>query len=275
MIKHSLAVLPSIVMSLVFVQKKGPIATVSLNRPDKRNAMRFALLRELIVVAKHIKKDKSIRVVILAGHGSAFSAGIDLSDLNDPKNAAFAAWELLKPNQSLFQKAFLVWQDLPIPVIAALHGHCLGAGMQLALAADVRISTPDCKLAIMESRWGLVPDMGITRTLKGLVPLDVAKELTLTARVLSGTDAKTLGLVTHLAADPLVAAEALAAELLTRSPDALLAAKRVLNAMEHQPRRALRLEKLWQLKLILGKNSKIARKKDKNPALEFAPRQFD
>jgi enoyl-CoA hydratase/carnithine racemase len=275
MIEHSLAVLPSIVMSLVFVQKKGPIATVSLNRPDKRNAMSFALLRELIVVAKHIKKDKSIRVVILAGHGSAFSAGIDLSDLNDPKNAAFAAWELLKPTQSLFQKAFLVWQDLPIPVIAALHGHCLGAGMQLALAADVRISTPDCKLSIMESRWGLVPDMGITRTIKGLVPLDVAKELTLTARVLSGTDAKTLGLVTHLAADPLVAAEALAAELLTRSPDALLAAKRVLNAMEHQPRRALRLEKLWQLKLILGKNSKIARKKDKNPALEFAPRQFD
>jgi enoyl-CoA hydratase/carnithine racemase len=275
MIEHSLAVLPSIVMSLVFVQKKGSIATVSLNRPDKRNAMSFALLRELIVVAKHIKKDKSIRVVILAGHGSAFSAGIDLSDLNDPKNAAFAAWELLKPTQSLFQKAFLVWQDLPIPVIAALHGHCLGAGMQLALAADVRISTPDCKLSIMESRWGLVPDMGITRTIKGLVPLDVAKELTLTARVLSGTDAKTLGLVTHLAADPLVAAEALAAELLTRSPDALLAAKRVLNAMEHQPRRALRLEKLWQLKLILGKNSKIARKKDKNPALEFAPRQFD
>jgi enoyl-CoA hydratase/carnithine racemase len=263
------------IMSLVFVQKKGPIATVSLNRPDKRNAMSFALLRELIVTAKHIKKDKSIRVVILTGNGAAFSAGIDLSDLNDPKKALFAAWELLKPNQSLFQKAFLVWQDLPVPVIAAVHGHCLGAGMQLALAADVRISTPDCHLSIMESRWGLVPDMGITRTLKGLVPLDIAKELTLTARILSGTDAKTLGLVTHLAADPLVAAEALAAELLTRSPDALLAAKRVLNAMEHQPRRALRLEKLWQLKLILGKNSKIARKKDKNPALEFSPRQFN
>jgi enoyl-CoA hydratase/carnithine racemase len=262
-------------MSLVFVQKKGAIATVQLNRPDKRNAMSFDLLRELVRVAERIKKDKSIRVVILTGAGAAFSAGIDLGDLNNPKNSAFAAWELIKPGQSLFQKAFLIWQSLPVPVIAALHGHCLGAGMQLALAADIRVSTPDCKLSIMESRWGLVPDMGITQSLRGLVPIDVAKELTLTARVLDGSEAQALHLVTHVAADPLAKAEQLAQELLTRSPDALLAGKRVLHAMEHQPRRALRLEKLWQLKLILGKNSKIARKKDKNPQVEFAPRQFD
>ncbi|MFA9203886.1 MAG: crotonase/enoyl-CoA hydratase family protein, partial [Flavobacteriales bacterium] len=189
-------------MPLVFVAKKGGLATVQLNRPDKRNAMSFALLRELIVVADRLKRDKSIRAIILTGAGSSFSAGIDLSDLNSPKNAAFAAWELLKPGQSLFQKAFLVWQTMPVPVIAALHGHCLGAGMQLALAADIRISTPDCQLSIMESRWGLVPDMGITQTLRGLVPVDVAKELTLSGRIFSGTEAKTLGVVTHLSADP-------------------------------------------------------------------------
>ncbi len=262
-------------MSLVFLEKKGGIATVSLNRPDKRNAMSFALLRELIAVARRIRADKSIRVVILAGAGSSFSAGIDLKDLNNPRNGLLAAWELLKPGQSLFQKAFLIWQDLPVPVIAALHGHCYGAGMQLALAADVRISTPDCQLSIMESRWGLVPDMGLTQTLRGLVPLDVAKELTLTGRVLDGTEAQALGLVTHVDADPLHKAQQLALEMANRSPDALLAGKRVLNAMTHQPDRALRLEKRWQLKLIFGKNSKLARRRDKDTSVQFQPRQFD
>lgn len=261
-------------MSLVFLQKKGAIATVQLNRPEKRNAMSFALLRELVATAHKIRKDKSIRVVILTGVGESFSSGIDLSDLNNKKNTAFALWELIKPGQSLFQKAFLIWQELPVPVIAALHGHCIGAGMQLALAADIRIATPTCKLSIMESRWGLVPDMGLTQTLKGIVPLDVAKELTMTARMLSGKEAEKLHLVTHLATDPLAAAETLAQELLTRSPDALLAGKRVLDAMQHQPHRALRLEKIWQLKLLLSKNRQIAMRKDKKPELEFQPRQF-
>lgn len=261
-------------MSLDII-RDGAIVTVALNRPTKRNAMSFELLRELVKTAKVLKKDKSIRAIILAGHGEAFSAGIDLADLNSPKNSAYAAWELIKPGQSIFQKAFLIWQTMPVPVIAALHGHCLGAGMQLALAADFRIATKDCKLSIMESRWGLVPDMGLTQSLAGLVPLDVAKELTMTARMFSGEEAQRLGLVTHLADDPILAAKALAAEFVTRSPDAVLAGKRVLNAMVLQPQKALRLEKIWQLKLILGKNSRIARSKDKKPELNFSPRQFD
>ena len=165
-------------MSLVFLQKKGAIATVQLNRPEKRNAMSFVLLRELMATANKIRNDKSIRVVILTGVGESFSAGIDLTDLNSKKNAIVAVWELLKPGQSLFQKAFLVWRDLPVPVIAALHGHCLGAGMQLALAADIRIATPTCKLSIMESRWGLVPDMGLTQTLKGIIGIHLLNDLT-------------------------------------------------------------------------------------------------
>src|SRR5690606_1480876 len=123
-------------MSLVRLEKNNGIATVTLKRPDKRNAMSFALLRELVSLAQKIKQDKSIRCVILTGEAQVFSAGIDLADLNNPKNRAFAAWELLCPGQSLFQKAFLIWQELPVPVIAALEGYCFGAGMQLALAAD-------------------------------------------------------------------------------------------------------------------------------------------
>lgn len=250
------------------------IATVTLNRPDKRNAMSFALLQELVKTAKKIKNNKKIRCVIITGSANVFSAGIDLNDLNNPKNTAYAAWELIKPGQSLFQKAFLVWQDLPVPVISAIESFCFGAGMQLALASDIRIAHPKTKLSIMESRWGLVPDMGLTRSLKGLIGLDLAKELTLTARIFDGHYAKEIGLVTHLDDQPLQRAQTLAQELIQRSPDALLAAKRVLDAMEHNPKRALRLEKLWQLRLIIGKNSSLARKKDKHPETSFLPRQY-
>ena len=133
-------------MALLRVEKNHGIATVYLNRPEKRNAMSFALLKELVATAKKIEKDRSIRCVILTGEAQVFSAGIDLSDLNNPKNTAFAAWELIKPGQSLFQKAFLIWQNLPIPVIAAIEGYCFGAGMQLALAADIRIATPTTQM---------------------------------------------------------------------------------------------------------------------------------
>ena len=261
-------------MALVSIEVNDGIATVSLNRPEKRNAMSFDLLRELVKVAEKIKKDRSIRCVVLTGEAQVFSAGIDLSDLNDPKNKFYAAWELVKPGQSLFQKAFLIWQELPVPVIAAVEGFCFGAGMQLALAADIRIAHPDTQMSIMESRWGLVPDMGLTRSLKGLIGIDLAKELSLTARIFDGNYAQQIGLVTHLDQQPLSKALSLAQEMQQRSPDALVAVKRVLDAMQNTPNKALRLEKIWQLKLLLGKNSILARKKDKNPEVQFQPRQY-
>lgn len=261
-------------MDLLRVEKSQGIVTVSLNRPDKRNAMSFALLHALVKTAKEIKKDRSVRCVILTGEAQVFSAGIDLKDLNAPKNTAYAAWELIKPGQSLFQKAFLIWQELPVPVIAAIEGYCFGAGMQLALAADIRIAHPATQMSIMESRWGLVPDMGLTRSIKGIIGLDLAKELTLTGRIFNAQYAKEIGLVTHLNEHPLQHANDIAQELLQRSPDALMAAKQVLDAMEHQPKKSLRLEKMWQLKLLLGKNSRLARQKDKNPDVVFLPRQY-
>ncbi len=189
----------------------------------------------------------------MTGEAQVFSAGIDLSDLNNPKNSAFAIWELVKLWTKPFPKAFLIWQNLPVPVIAALEGYCFGAGMQLALAADIRIAHPDTKMSIMESRWGLVPDMGLTCSLKGLIGVDLAKELTLTARVFDGNYAKDIGLVTHLSENPLEKANAIASEMLQRSPDALTAAKRVLDAMEHQPEKSLRLEKSGNLNYYLVK----------------------
>lgn len=260
--------------NLVETHVEHGFATVRLNRPDKRNAMSFDLLRELRATARALARDRRLRAVVLAGAGESFSAGIDLAELGNARNRAFAFWELLKPGQSLFQQAFTLWQQLPVPVIAVLHGHCYGAGMQLALAADIRVAAPDCKLSIMEARWGLVPDMGLTRTLRGLVSVDVAKELVFSARVFDGMEAKTLGLASHIADDPMAKARELASEFASRSPDAVLAGKRVLDAMVHAPGRSLRLEKWWQLKLLLGRNFAIARRRDKSPDLPYEPRQY-
>lgn len=251
------------------------ILTVTLNRPQKKNAMSFMMVNELITLAARISKDKSLRAVILNGAAGTFCAGIDLGDLNNPKNQAYAFWELIKPWQSLFQRVCLVWRELPIPVIAVLEGHCIGAGLQLALACDVRISHPDCKLSVMEAKWGLVPDMGLTQSALGVVRADVLKELAMSARVLDGQTAKQLGFVTHCSESALADAQALAHELAARSPDAVLASKRIVNAMYQQSSGTLYQEKMWQLKLMFGRNRKLALKKAKDTGIEFAKRQFN
>lgn len=257
------------------IERQADIVHISINRPAKKNALNFDTLRELIACANRLKKDRSIRAIIIQGEGEIFSSGIDLSDLNSPKQKLFASWQLLKPTQSLFQKACLIWQEMPVPVIAVIEGYCFGAGLQLALACDLRISAKDAQFSIMESRWGLVPDMGITHSLKSLVPLDIAKKLTWQAERINAETALEYGLITEIAENPLHHAQQLAEQLSQHSPDAILAGKRVLNAMLHQPSYSLYTEKWWQLKLLIGKNSQIARKKAKNQALKFIKRQYD
>ena len=260
------------------VKVSDNILTLTLHRPQKKNAMSFEMMHELITVAKHISRDKKLRAVIINGAEGSFCTGIDLKDLNQPKNQAYALWQLIKPKQSLFQRVCLVWRELPIPVIAVLEGHCIGAGLQLALACDIRISSPDCKLSIMEAKWGLVADMGITQSALGVVRADVLKELAMSARIIDAKEAQRLGLVSHCTDAPLTQALVLAAELAERSPDAVLASKRVINAMYQQSSITLYQEKLWQVKLMLGRNRKLALKKAKdqakNTAIKFAKRQF-
>lgn len=248
--------------------------TVTLNRPHKKNAMSFQVVNELIALAGRIRKDQTIRAVILNGAGDTFCAGIDLGDLNHPKNKAFAFWELVKPWQSAFQRVCLVWRDLPVPVIAVLEGYCIGAGLQLALASDVRVSHPDCQLSIMEAKWGLVPDMGLTQSAFGVVREDVLKELAMSARIIDAHEAHALGLVSHCSDNPLEQAKQLASEFSERSPDAVLASKRIINAMHHQPATTLYKEKVWQLKMMLSRNRKLALRKAKQASTSFGKRQF-
>ncbi|MDO5650630.1 MAG: crotonase/enoyl-CoA hydratase family protein [Moraxella sp.] len=248
------------------------ILTITLARPAKKNAMNFAMMRELISVAKHAKQDKSLRAIIITG-GTDFCSGLDLAVFGSPTSMAIAAFELIKPTPSLFQEVCLIWQSLPIPVIAVIDGVCLGAGLQLALGADMRISSPQARFAILEAKWGLVADMGLTHTAQG-IRADTLKELAMSARLINSDTAYTSGLITHIHDEPMTQALVLATEFSQRSPDAVLAAKRLVNGMHKINTWALYQEKLWQLKLIAGYNRTLAIKKAKDNSLSFIKRQF-
>ena len=245
----------------VRVEIRDQIAYATLARPDKYNGLDMPMMRALAATAKRLRADRDVRAVILSGDGPAFCAGLDFTAVAKDQRGFLLSGLKVPGGLNLFQRACWNWRELPVPVIAVLHGHCYGGGMQLALAADFRIATPDCQLSIMEGKWGLIPDMTGSVTLRELLPMDVAKRLTMTAETFSGARALELGLVTEVADDPLKAAEALATELLARSPDALAATKTLLHrTWSRAPRWAFWTETVLQARLLAGANHKIARK---------------
>src|SRR2546430_3282908 len=197
------------------------VATVTLTRPDKHNALDLAMFEAIIAAAERLKVQTGVRAVVLHGSGPSFCSGIDVMSLaSGPAGADGLTDPLRGEVPNWFQRAAYDWIGLPVPVIAAIHGNCLGGGLQIALAADVRFAAPDARLSVMEVKWGLVPDMSITRTLPRLVSIDVAKELTYTGRVFDGSEGLRLGVVTRVSDDPLTDARALADEIASKSPDA-------------------------------------------------------
>lgn len=244
----------------VTLDVRDGIAYAALNRPDKLNGLDMAMVRALAAVPRRIAADRDVRVVILCGAGDAFCAGLDFASVGRAKREFALAGLKLPGGLNLFQKACWNWRSLPVPVIAVLHGHCYGGGMQLALAADFRIAAPDCRLSIMEGRWGLIPDMTASVTLRELLPMDVAKRLVMTAEVFDGMRARDLGLVTDVSDEPMKAAESFAAELAARSPDALAATKALLHrTWTRAPRWAFWTETVLQARLLRGANHRIAR----------------
>src|SRR5512135_1304880 len=217
----------------VIVSKQDGIADVRMNRPDKMNALDPAMFEALVETGKALAADKALRAVVLSGEGRAFCAGLDFASFMGMAQSERPSRGLLDRDSSVAnfaQQAAWVWTELPVPVIAAVHGVAFGGGLQVALGADIRIVAPDAQLSVMEIKWGLIPDMSGTQILRHLVRLDVAKELTFTGRIVSGTEAVALGLATRLDDDPRQAAFALAAEIATKSPDAIRAGKRLLEA---------------------------------------------
>lgn len=217
----------------VAIQITEGVADVRLNRPEKLNALDAAMFEGLIEAGVQLSRDPKIRAVVLRGEGRAFCAGLDFKSFlaGGSGSDLFARDEGSLANRA--QRAAWVWQEVPVPVIAAVHGATFGGGLQIALGADLRYATPDAEISVMEVRWGLVPDMSGTQTLRRLVGLDIVKELTFTGRVISGAEAHTLGLVTRVTPDPAELALQTAREIATKSPHAVRAAKRLLNASAH------------------------------------------
>ena len=249
---------------LVTIEIDGGIADVRLNRQEKYNALSPAMFRAIIGAGEKLLEAKDVRAVVLSGNGRGFCAGLDMesfagmADPGEPDDEAGRASEVTEPlfergdaPENFAQRPALVWKQLPMPVITAVHGVAYGGGAQIALGGDIRIAAPDAKISIMEIKWGLIPDMSITQTLRDIVPLDVAKELTFTGRILSGNDAKELGLVTHVDANPLERAMSLAKEIADKSPDAIRAGKQLL---ETAWRTGLELEASLQGQLIGSPN---------------------
>lgn len=242
----------------VRIDVEDHVAVVTLTRPDKHNALDAAMFEGILGAAEQVGATPGVRAVVLHGEGKSFCSGLDVASFLDGPVSLDSLLERDGRRANVAQRACTDWLDLPVPVIAAVHGNCFGGGLQIALGADVRIAAPDARLSVMEVRWGLVPDMGITNTLPRLARIDVAKELTYTGRVISGEEAAALGLVTRVDADPLAAARALAAEIAGRSPDAVRAAKRLYDESWVAPRdEGLLLETELQVSLA-GKPNQIA-----------------
>ena len=225
-------------MSRVSVTIENHIAHVRLTRADKMNAVDHDMIAAVITAGEEVAASDA-RACVISGEGKAFCAGTDISALGEMGTREPGAGLLERTHgngtTNKFQEFALVWPRVPVPVIAALHGPVFGAGCQLALGADIRIAGPDTKMAVMEARWGLVPDMGGMVLLPGLVRGDVIRRLTYTAQPVDADQALNWGLVTETADDPLGAAMDLATEIAGKSPSAMRAAKRLIEVAETAP----------------------------------------
>lgn len=260
----------------VRLEIRDHIAFVTMTRSDKYNALDWDMLCALVDAADTIGKDKTVRAVILQGEGKAFCSGLDFpSFTGQPLKMVRGFLKYGVKTTNLFQEVAWCWRRLPVPVIAVLHGHCYGGGLQIALGADFRFTTPDCDISILEAKWGLIPDMTASVTLRELLPIDQIKLLAMTGTTINGTEAHDLGLVTGVSADPLADAEKLVAEIATRSPDSVAATKKLFqDTWVSGARRAFSSESRGQLLLLLGRNQKIALKANRDKVEpKFLPRR--
>jgi enoyl-CoA hydratase/carnithine racemase len=234
-------------------QVEDGIASVILNRPDKMNALNQDLFEALIATGEAIKEDKSVRVVVISGAGKAFCAGLDMELM-----MAVGETNLDERTHGLanvFQQAAWVWHEVPVPVIAAVHGTCFGGGLQLMTGADMRYIHPETKLSIMEMKWGIVPDMAGTQLWSRFVKEDIIRELTYTARIFNGDEAHQYGFATRLTETPLDDAMATAQQIANKNPDAIRAAKRLIsNQIQTNPEAGLLAESVEQTAIIKTPN---------------------
>lgn len=222
-------------MARVSTEIVDHVAHVTLTRGDKMNGVDMEMAEGIVAAGDALIDNADVRAVVLSGEGRAFCAGLDVASFammagQDPH--AILDPRLEGKNTNIYQDVAMVWRRVPVPVIASLHGVVYGAGFQLALGADVRICHPETKLAVMEMKWGLVPDMGGMVLMPRIMRSDVIRRLTYTAETVDAVQALEWGIVTELNDDPLAAAQALATTIAGKSPSAIRAAKRLIGVAE-------------------------------------------
>lgn len=248
------------------------IAFVTLNRADKHNALDLSMFKAIDATIRSLRKNRQIRAVIVQGRGEDFCTGLDINSVMGGSKtilSLLAKWWPGKAN--LAQRVSCHWRKIPVPVIMAIQGRCWGGGMQIALGGDFRIVSENSSYSIMETKWGLIPDMAGSLGLRELVAKDVAYKLTMTADVISAQTALVYGLVTEISDNPLQSAMKLASAISSRSPDAVAAVKtlygRTWRAVSWK---MLARESFYQIKILLGKNQKIATLKQSKPDKEIS-----
>lgn len=217
------------------ISMDGHVARVMLDRPEKYNALDLEMFNALGAAADSLARESKVRAVVLHGAGEHFCAGIDIGVLNDPAVKIDAKMLAPLPSSAanLFQRAAYAWRELPMPVICALQGSTFGGGLQIAAGADLRYAAGDTRFSIMETKWGLIPDMAISTTLRDIVCADKLKELAWSARIFDAQEALELGMITGLEDDPLATATRVAQECAGRSPEAVRGIKRLVNEAWH------------------------------------------
>ena len=234
------------------------VAQVRLNRPDKMNALDPAMFEAIIAAGEELRTMKGLRAVVLAGEGRSFCAGLDVSSFTAaPDGERKPLTERTHGNANTFQEVAMTWRKCPVPVIAAVHGVCFGGGMQIASGADIRVVHPASRMAIMEMKWGLVPDMGGYHLWRGLVRDDVLRELVYTNREFTGEEAQGYGLATFVSEDPLGKANDIANEIANRNPEAIRGAKRLSEAMLEKPGDDILMEESVEQAAIMRKPNQI------------------
>ncbi len=250
----------------VTLEIKDGVADVRLVRVDKMNALDDAMFSALIATGERLKTEPSVRAVVLSGAGRAFCAGLDMGSFqamasgglgNRSTSEALLTPKRTEGGSNRAQHACMVWREVPTPVIAAVHGVAFGGGFQLALGADLRFVTADAKLAVLEIKWGLIPDMAGMVLMRGLVRDDVARELTFTGRIFSGEEALQLGLATRVCADPRAEALAMATEIAGKNPHAIRAGKRLLNLMSECDQHAILLAESKEQGALIGSPNQV------------------
>lgn len=234
------------------------VAQVRLNRPDKMNALDPAMFEAIIAAGEELRTMQGLRAVVLAGEGRSFCAGLDVSSFTaSPDGTRKPLTERTHGNANAFQEVAMTWRKCPVPVIAAVHGVCFGGGMQIASGADIRVVHPASRMAIMEMKWGLVPDMGGYHLWRGMVRDDVLRELVYTNREFTGEEAKEYGLATFVSEDPLGKANDIANTIANRNPEAIRGAKRLSDAMLEKSGDEILMEESVEQSAIMRKPNQI------------------